>query len=700
MTSSLRDRFLSLSNFEQAWDTVASNRGCAGVDGETITDFGYRKASALAALLDAIAEDRYRPMPLRQIWIPKRSGGWRELGVPTVRDRLVQQALLQVLHPLIEPHFEPLSYAYRPGRSHRLAAEQVGVWRDRGYTWVLEADIVRYFERIRHPRLLAEVQERIDVPWVLALVDLWITTGKLTPAGIVLPTLGIPQGSPISPMLANVYLDDLDEAMAQPGWILVRYADDFVVLARSQERSQAAQEQVAQLLTEMGLELHPEKTRITTFEKGFRFLGHTFAGQVVVPPLSRRRRQVQKQEQTKPEATVRLVHLDQGTAGITAMQQALVDALKEQQQPIPPPLFVVLGYEVRSDTPVKIESPEREWSNGMSSLYVVEQGTYLNKEEGRLRLSPPKGEPLEVPIREVERILIFGQVQVSTAVIGLCLSQQIPIIFLSQTGEYKGHLWSGEMVDLAVLTKQFERHQDMAFRTALARAIVQGKLWNSKLLLLRLNRKRQLEGVNPALTTLQQAIETLGAEPSLTLDAIRGYEGHGASVYFQTLSTLITNPGFPWQGRSFHPPTDPLNSLLSFGYTLLFNNVFSLLLAEGLNPYLGNLHGAERQKAYLGFDLMEEFRSPIVDTLVIRLVNQKIVRPTDFTWPTEKGGVYLTETARRTFLKHFEERMGSSVSHPDIQGQVSYRRAIQLQVQRYRQAVLMNKPYEAFRRVN
>ena len=116
---------------------------------------------------------------------------------------------------------------------------------------------------------------------------------------------------------------------------------------------------------------------------------------------------------------------------------------------------------------------------------------------------------------------------------------------------------------------------------------------------------------------------------------------------------MITHPDFDWQGRNFHPPLDPVNSLLSFGYTLLFNNVFSLLLAEGLNPYLGHLHGAERQKAYLAFDLMEEFRSPIVDALVMRLVNQKTVRPSDFTWPQEHGGVYLSGPARRIFLRRF-----------------------------------------------
>jgi CRISPR-associated protein Cas1 len=183
-----------------------------------------------------------------------------------------------------------------------------------------------------------------------------------------------------------------------------------------------------------------------------------------------------------------------------------------------------------------------------------------------------------------------------------------------------------------------------------------------------------------------------------TLDTIRGYEGAGAARYFAALNQLIVNPGFSLTERAFHPPTDPMNSLLSFGYTLLFNNVFSLLLAEGLNPYLGNLHGAERPKAYLAFDLMEEFRSPIVDTFVMKLVNRKILSPTDFTFPSQAGGVYLEEAGRRIFLKHFEVRISEKTSHPDVKEQVSYRRAMQLQIQRYARSLLGNAPYQAFLR--
>lgn len=688
-------QFLSADNFAQAWAKVAANQGCAGVDGESIAAIAVEPERVLRGLRRQLRAGQYRPLPLRQFHIPKRSGGSRCLAVPTVRDRIVQQALLQVLHPVMDPQFETSSYAYRPGRSHHMAVDRIRHLQHRGYDWVLDADIIRYFDHIQHSRLLAEVQERLDLDWVLALVHSWLTVGILTPEGIVLPQQGVPQGAVISPILANVYLDDFDELIAAQGYELVRYADDFVVLGHSQAQLAQVQSDIAAYFQTVGLQLHPDKTRLTQFEQGFRFLGHAFVGDLVVPV----QRQPQPPRGLQPLPTPRLVHAEASAPQPTVMQQALVSALKAAQAPIPPPLYVVLGYAVRGRLRVAVESQEVKWSNGMSSVYVVEQGTCLQKEQGRLLLKAPKEPVLSLPWQEVERILLFGSVQLSTSVVATCLAQQIPVIFLSQMGEYKGHLWSAESVDSAMQGRQFAA-QGTAFGVGVARGIVAGKLWNSKLLLLRQNRKQQLSEVQEAVERLQRSIDLL-LDPKLllTVEQIRGYEGAGAAQYFQQFTRLIRNPGFSWQGRNFHPPLDPVNSLLSFGYTLLFNNVFSLLLAEGLNPYLGHLHGAERQKAYLAFDLMEEFRSPIVDSLVLRLVNQKIIRPTDFTWPRDNGGVYLLDPARRIFLKHFEQRITETVSHPDVQEPVTYRRVIQLQVLRYRRALMADSAYESFRGV-
>jgi CRISPR-associated protein Cas1 len=697
-------QFLALDNFRRAWGKVAANQGCAGVDQQTIPQFAQQSSFFLKQLIQDLEQGAYHPMPLRPLWIPKKSGGWRSLAVSTVRDRIVQQALLQVLYPLLEPQFESCSFAYRPGRSHKLAVQQVDFWHRRGFEWLLNADVVDYFENVQHLRLLAEVQERLHEPKFLKLIEQWITAGILTSQGMVLPTRGVSQGAVISPILANVYLDDFDERLLKTRLKLVRFADDFVVMGRSEQQIITAKEQVAQLLGQMGLELHPEKTRITNFARGFQFLGHRFVGNLVVETSKEERAQAPKPK-THQASELPLVYADLPSEP-NLIQQAMlekIEELKAAHREIPPPLFVVLGYRVREEKPVAISSMECMWREGMATLYLVHQGSTLRKEQGRFVVEGEQA--VEIPIVEVERILVLGHIQLTTAAIETCLEEQIPVTFCSQSGDYKGHLWSAEFCDLETEAAQFQRRQDEAFRFAVAQQVILGKLANARHLLLRLNRKRQLVEVSNGIEQLSQDLESVRGleqktDQAATLDQLRGHEGAAAVRYFTALGQLITHEGFSLTGRTRRPPKDPVNALLSFGYTLLYNNVLSLLLAEGLNPYLGNLHGSERKEAFLAFDLMEEFRSPIVDTLVMRLVNQKVLRPTDFTWFNPEGGVYLADTARRVFLKHFEERISSLITHPDVTQPVSYRRVIQLQIQRYKRTLLEGIPYESFRRVD
>ncbi|XHX78391.1 MAG: CRISPR-associated endonuclease Cas1 [Stenomitos frigidus ULC029] len=335
----------------------------------------------------------------------------------------------------------------------------------------------------------------------------------------------------------------------------------------------------------------------------------------------------------------------------------------------------------------------------MATLYLVQQGTTLRKDHGRFliqqREPTPAVQALEVPIREVEQILVFGNIQLTTAAIASCLEAQVPVLFLSQTGAYKGHLWSAEQGSLAAEFAQFSRYSDSSFQLETARALVLGKLSNSRQLLLRLNRKRNLDTVATAIAGIAQDLRS--AAQIDNLESLRGYEGVAAARYFPAFGQLLLDPVWQFTQRHRRPPTDPVNAMLSFGYTLLFNNVLSLLLAEGLHPYLGNLHRSDRKEPQLAFDLMEEFRSLIVDTLVIVLANRQIIKPDEFTNATN-GGVYLTDVARRRFLSHFEQRLSATIAHPDVQESVTYRRAMQLQIRRYKQSLLQAVPYLPFLR--
>lgn len=329
----------------------------------------------------------------------------------------------------------------------------------------------------------------------------------------------------------------------------------------------------------------------------------------------------------------------------------------------------------------------------MATIYLIEQGTTLAKDHQRFIIKSYENERIEVQIREVERIVVFGNIHLTTPVINSCLENNIVILFANQSGQYKGHLWSEEAVNLNFELAQINRWSDTLFQINVSRAIILGKLFNSKQILLRLNRKRKVAEVAQAIAGISMDIKTLRTVDDI--DTVRGYEGIGAARYFPAFGKLITNTAFAFCQRLRQPPSDPVNSLLSFGYTILFNNVLSLIIAEGLAPYFGNLHYGERKKPYLAFDLMEEFRSPIVDSFVLKVINNSMFRLDDFESSLE-GGVYLTASARRTFLKHFEQRMNEEVSHPDVQHSATYRQAIQLQIRRYKRSLISEVAYEPF----
>ena len=208
----------------------------------------------------------------------------------SVRDRIVQQALLNVLHPIIDPQFSVSSFAYRPNISYLQAVEKVGYWRDRGYTWVLDGDIVEYFDNIQHRRLLVEVRKKIDCPNILCLIKIWLSVQTVSKQEINISTKGISQGSVISPLLANIYLDEFDRIIDASDFKLVRYADDFVLLFRTYQHLAVSCNAVVKLLNSFGLTLHPEKTKITNFERGFCFLGHQFKQDSIIKIKSKKKK--------------------------------------------------------------------------------------------------------------------------------------------------------------------------------------------------------------------------------------------------------------------------------------------------------------------------------------------------------------------------------------------------------------------------
>jgi RNA-directed DNA polymerase len=264
---------------------VLGKKGAAGVDRQTVDDFSENERQELHELREQLRAETYTPLSVRRTWIPKPgSSEKRPLGIPAVRDRVVQTALVHVIEPILDATFHDRSYGFRHGRGCLQALGCVATLLEEGYVYVVDADLKGYFDTIPKDRMLAIVQQSISDSRVLKLVKQFLDQGIVEELRCWTPEAGVPQGAVLSPVLANAYLNPLDHRMSESGFQMVRYADDFVILCKTPEEAAAALNQVRTWVAEHGLTLHPDKTHIVdSREKSFSFLGYSFRGKLRFP---------------------------------------------------------------------------------------------------------------------------------------------------------------------------------------------------------------------------------------------------------------------------------------------------------------------------------------------------------------------------------------------------------------------------------
>lgn len=273
---SLVDKVYQPKNLRAAWEKVKANRGSGGIDGQSLEEFEQGLEEHLGRLHEELRTDRYRPLPVKRVEIPKagKPGETRPLGIPAVYDRVCQQALLNRVEPIFEPLFDDSSFGYRPGRSAKAALRKV--WREieAGAEWIVDADLRDYFGAIDHEKLMTLVAQRVADGRVLTLIEQMLTAGYLE-RGRLFPTpQGTPQGGVVSPLLSNILLTPFDQEMRRRGYQLTRYADDWVVTCRSRREAEVALGIAERILGTLGVQLNRQKTQIVPVRHGFAFLGY------------------------------------------------------------------------------------------------------------------------------------------------------------------------------------------------------------------------------------------------------------------------------------------------------------------------------------------------------------------------------------------------------------------------------------------
>ncbi len=401
-----------------AWEHVRENHGCAGVDGVTIERFADSIDAELNAVRSRVLSGHYRPLPLLPITVQKKpnSSATRTLLVPTVRDRVLQTAVGRQLGQTFEDEFLDSSFAYRPHRSVQSAVARIRYLHGHGYKYIAEADIDSFFDRIDHDLLRQRLETRIEEPLVCDLLTAWIEGFVWDGHGVRPIRSGVAQGSPISPLLANFFLSDLDLSLEEAGLKVIRYADDFLILSRQGGESEKGLEIARDRLEELHLALKAEKTVIGTFEEGFRFLGAFFLGEDVWIPFDRHQqhRRVLHVPRPMPRA---LVERWLEPPPMTAMGQALTAARHR-------PILVSKSNSI----------PE---SDDMAFLYLTEQGSVLRKIGNRLVVEK-EGTILDTPYHKLEAVLVFGNVQITTQAMAELLEDGISVSLLSREGALRG----------------------------------------------------------------------------------------------------------------------------------------------------------------------------------------------------------------------------------------------------------------------
>ncbi len=646
---SLWQNLLSLRQMDAAWAKVRSNGGCAGGDNVSITMFAPGAARRLAEISDRLRRGKYQAGPYRVIEIDKQKGGKRRLMIPSIEDRVIHTALAQVLVPVLEPQFEESSYAYRPGRSVKQAVEAIARWRKAGFWHVIEADIVGYFDNIRHDLLLAKLETALaGWPGAAEIVDLVAVTLEHQALESASMGRGVAQGSPLSPLLANLYLDALDQAMEGRGVRLVRFADDFVVLCKKRKDARSALADTGAVLAEHGLEMHEKGTRIVDFDRGFQFLGHMFVRSFAFQQVS--------DPDEDPVLLMRSIADEDET-----LARAHEDSEAERRG----------GYD-----------------RGERVLYVTQPGRRLSLRNLSFAVTGRAGQELvAVAHNRVDRIEVGPGAHVDAQVYEHCLGTGTDLALVNGYGELRGTVLAPATAHAGLHLRQAEWVLSPDRCRGLAYALVNARIRNQRTQLFRLNRRQENAEVTRALAAMGRHLRKL--DEASDVATLRGLEGAVGAEYWPALGLLSKTAAAPF--RRQRPARNGLNATINYLTAILGRDINAAILAAGLHPGFGALHVARDRNDACIYDMMEPFRAPLTEGLAAFLFNASRLRPEMFT-PLPDKSVRISRDAVGAIITGYEQAVAKRVNITGQTGKLAWRPMMRRQAQTLARALRKEDP--------
>lgn len=580
----------------RAWSDVRDADLEDGQLSREARSFDFHALDELAQLREELETGTWSPGPVKT-FSDIVDGDARTFTVSRVRDRVVERALNEVMAEAIDPGLSPFSFAFRRGMGVRSALLALREARDAGYTHVARADVRDAFGSVPRRRAMEALSQRLPDQRIATLVERLLT--RLDDDAM--SGTGIPQGSAISPMLLNVYLDGIDRHLLDEGLLPIRYADDLAVPAESEAQATEILALLADWLADLGLELNARKTHVATFAAGVTFLGQRISA---------------------------------------------------------------LGSP--ADTPDQVH-PRR------IVVYVTGEGAWAKLRNGHVRVDRDGETITSIPLARVQALVLGQRAGISGPLLRQAVASGTDVVMVNDHGGYVGRVGRRRGVDVRIRQEQYRAVDDDDRRMQLAGGMAAAKLRNMRIAVLRDVRRKRGRSDSAAAGDVAESLDAAAghAERAISVPALMGVEGAGTRQYFRWIDDELDR-SWGFHGRNRRPPHDPVNAMLSFGYTLLAAELVTACELAGLDPDLGFLHSPRWGRPSLALDVMEQWRPVLVDTAVLTLVRSGRIKPDDFAHDPERG-CRMNDKSKRAFLVAYEKRLLTRASSPCVEGRHAYR---------------------------